>query len=61
MITKTLENRRKKDSYEIIRNGEIIFYYRKDVFPRWLLRLLWTLSVAVVTATVSHLIKIWIH
>lgn len=63
MASNTLETRKKRDSYELRRNDEIIFYFRKDIFPRWLGRLLWTLGGAVVTILtmlVPYLIKIWI-
>lgn len=60
MASNTLETRKKRDSYELRRNDEIIFYFRKDAFPRWLGRLLWTLGGAIITIIIPYLIKIWI-
>jgi hypothetical protein len=57
----SLETRRIKDSYEIRRNNEIVFYFRKDVVPRWLGRLFWTLGgavVTIITILIPHLFKI---
>ena len=44
-----LESRRRKDSYEIIRNGELIFYFRKDAVPPWFIRTVYAVSGGLIT------------
>lgn len=59
MASNKLETRRKKDSYEVRRNDEIVLYFRKDVFPRWCIRLVWTaVGIAITKLTpllIAHL------
>lgn len=48
MSDNKLESRRKKDSYEIVRNGELIFYFRKDAFPTWFIRAVYAVGGGIV-------------
>lgn len=58
MAKNTLETRKKKESYEIRKDDEIILYFRKDVFPRWFIRSFWIMIGSILTGVVSYLVRI---
>jgi hypothetical protein len=59
MASSNLESKKKKNSYEVRRNGEIILYFRKDAFPNWFARLIWLIVGTIGAAIISYL-RLWV-